>query len=102
MSLLFKRFGPRAVPLLMLPAVVVGFFLLIDLLVALTSSGPDDLLTAMPSEDDHIDLPSGAEMFAFAVGAVGVVLGMVALLAPRHWTLRAGFPTRGGLWPSGR
>ena len=92
MSLLFNRLGPRAALLLMLAAAVVGFFLLIDFLVALTSSGPDDLLAAMPSEDEHIGLPSGAEMFAFAVGAVGVVLGIVALLAPRHWTLRGRIP----------
>ena len=59
----------------MLAVALVGFFLLINLLGSVTSSGPDDLLATAPSEESFIRLPNGVGMFAFAVGSVGVVLG---------------------------
>ena len=64
----------------MLAAALVGFFLLINLLGSLTSSGPDDLLASAPSRESSIGLPSGVGMFAFAIGTVGVVLGVAAVL----------------------
>ncbi len=64
----------------MLAAALVGFFLLINLLGTLTSSGPDDFLASAPSEEGYIGLPSGVGMVAFAIGTVGVVLGIVAVL----------------------
>ena len=63
----------------MLAVALLGFLLLINLLGSLTSSGPDDLLAIAPSEERHIGLPSGAGMFAFAIGAVGIILGVVAI-----------------------
>ena len=59
----------------MLAVALVGFFLLINLLGSVTSSGPDDLLATAPSEESFIRLPNGVGMFAFAVGSVGVALG---------------------------
>ena len=64
----------------MLAAALVGFFLLINLLGTLTSSGPDDLLANAPSGENNIGLPTGVGLFAFAIGAVGVVLGVAAVL----------------------
>ena len=92
MNFLFDRLKQRTGLLLVLAVALAGFLLLINLLGPLTSSGPDDLLAATPSEEKHVGLPSGAKMFAFAVGAVGVVLAIVALAARRHWTMRGRIP----------
>ena len=77
---LIDRMKHRSGLLLMLAAALVGFFLLINLLGSLTSSGPDDLLATAPSEEKHIGLPSGVGMFAFAIGAAGVILALVAIV----------------------
>ena len=73
----------------MLAAALLGFFLLINLLGSLTSSGPDDILAGAPSEENNISLPSGVGMFAFAIGTVGVVLGVVAVLGVIALTRRS-------------
>ena len=80
MRLLFDRLKHRSGLLLMLAAALVGFILLINLLGTLTSSGPDDLLANAPSGKSDIGLPTGVGMFAFAIGTVGVVLGVAAVL----------------------
>ena len=84
--------GRRALLLLMLAGALAGFFLLINLLGAQTSSGPDDLFAPRPSEEEYISLPNGAQMFAITVAAVGLVLAVAALSAPGHWRLRGRFP----------
>lgn len=78
MRSLFDRFRNRSGLLLMLAAALVGFFLLINLLGTVTSSGPDDLLATAPSDDSNIRLPSGVGLLAFSLGAVGLVLGGAA------------------------
>ncbi len=80
MSELFGRLRHRSGLLLMLAAALLGFLLLINLLGSLTSSGPQDLLATSPSEDENIGLPSGSGLFAFAIGAVGLILGAVAIV----------------------
>ncbi len=80
MRLLFDRLKHRSGLLFMLAAALVGFFLLINLLGTLTSSGPNDLLASAPSGESNIGLPSGVGMFAFAIGTVGVVMGVAAVL----------------------
>ncbi len=92
MKLLFNGLKHRTGLLLVLAVALVGFLLLINLLEALTSSGPDDLLAATPSDEKYIRLPSGAGMFAFAVAAVAVVLVIVALASPRHWAIVGRIP----------
>ncbi len=94
MRTLFKRFGRRPWLLLLLAAALAGFFVLIDLLVSLTSSGPSDLLAVNPSDEESIPLPNGVTLFTFAVAASAVVIGVVALAAPQHWTRRGWMP-----WP---
>ena len=86
------RLVRRAGLLLMLAAALAGFFLLISFLVAQISSGPSDLLAARPSEEKGIPMPNGAGLFTFAVAAIALILGIVALAAPRHWALRGGIP----------
>ena len=80
MSELFGRLRHRSGLLLMLAAALLGFLLLINLLGSLTASGPEDILATAPSEDRQIGLPSGAGLFAFAIGAVGLILGAVAIV----------------------
>ena len=80
MSELFGRLRNRWGLLLLLATALLGFLLLINLLGTLTSSGPEDLLATTPSEDRHISLPTGAGLFAFAIGAVGLILGAVAIV----------------------
>ncbi len=65
----------------MLAVALLGFLLLINLLGTLTSTGPDDLLAATPSEERYVGLPSGVGMFAFAIGAVGLILAAISAAA---------------------
>ena len=84
--------GRRALLLLMLAGALAGFFLLINFLGAQTSSGPDDLFAARPSQEEFISLPTGAQMIAFTVAAVGLALAVAALSARGHWRLGGRFP----------
>ena len=80
MSELFGRLRNRWGLLVLLAAALLGFLLLINLLGTLTSSGPEDLLATTPSEERHVSLPSGAGLLAFAIGATGLILGVVAII----------------------
>ena len=84
--------GRRALLFLMLAGALAGLFLLINFLGSQTASGPDDLFAPKPSDDQFIPLPSGAEMFAFTIGAVGLLMAVVALSAPGNWRFRGRFP----------
>ena len=84
--------GRRALLLLMLAGALAGFFLLINFLGAQTSSGPDDLFAPNPSEEEFISLPTGAQMLAFTVAAVGLALAVTVLSARGHWRLGGRFP----------
>ena len=80
MSELFGRLRNRWGLLVLLAAALLGFLLLINLLGTLTSSGPEDLLATNPSEERHVSLPSGSGLLAFAIGATGLILGVVAII----------------------
>ena len=67
--------------LLALVAALAGFFLLLNLLVPLVSTGPQDILAVKPSDEDAIRLPSGVALLSFGVAAMSIVLGVGALLA---------------------
>ena len=84
--------GRGALLLLMLAGALAGFFLLLNFLGSQTASGPDDLFAPKPSDDPFISLPSGAEMFAFTIGAVGLAMAVAALAAPGNWRLRGRLP----------
>ena len=66
--------------LLALVAALAGFFLLLNLLVPLVSTGPQDILAVKPSDEDAIRLPSGVALLSFGVAAMSIVLGVGALL----------------------
>ena len=89
-----SRFGHHVGLLLALAVVVAGFFLLLDLLTSLVSSGPDDILAVNPSEG-AIGLPSGVKLLTFSVVAVSIILGTTALLATQRWPF-----TRNSIRPS--
>ena len=89
-----SRFGHHVGLLLALAVVVAGFFLLLDLLSSLVSSGPDDILAVNPSEG-AIGLPSGVALLTFSVVAVSIILGITALLLTQRWPL-----TRSSIRPS--
>ena len=91
------RFPPftvarRTLLALMLVGALAGFFLLINFLGAQTSSGPDDIFAARPSQEEFISLPTGAQMLAFTVAVVGLVLAVAALSAREHWRPGGRFP----------
>ena len=92
MKSLLGRLKHRSALLLLLAAALFGFFLLINQLGSVITSGPDDLLAPAQSEEEYIRLPSGAGVFALLVAATGLVLGVVALAAPSHWTMRGRIP----------
>ena len=86
------RFSSRSVRqaglLLALGASLAGFFLLLNLLVPLVSTGPQDILTVNPSDEDEIPLPTGVALLTFGVMALSIVLGVGALLVLRGRPLR--------------
>ena len=86
MRLSFFEFGRRAALPLLLIGALAGFVLLINLLASLTASGPDDLLASKPASGDYFTLPSSAQMFAFTVTAVGLVVAVVVLSTLFHWS----------------
>ena len=81
------RFARQALLLLALAVGLGGFFLLLDLLSSLVSSGPEDILAVRPSEEG-ISLPNGVGLIGFSVVAVSVILGIVALTSTQRWPLR--------------
>ena len=81
------RFARQALLLLALAVGLGGFFLLLDLLSSLVSSGPEDILAVRPSEEG-ISLPNGVGLIGFSVVAVSVILGIVVLTSTQRWPLR--------------
>ena len=92
MTSLVDRLKSRLVLLVLLATALAGFVLLLNILVSLVATGPTDLLAPNPSEERTIDIPNGAGLVTLAVIVVSVMLGVVALAAPSHWTLRNGIP----------
>ena len=86
MRLPFYEFGRRAVLPLLLIGALAGFVLLNNFLGSLTASGPDDLLASKPASGDYFILPSSAQMFAFTVTAMGLVVAIIVLSTLFHWS----------------
>ena len=80
------RFARQALLLLALAVGLGGFFLLLDLLSSLVSSGPEDILAVRPSEEGSACPMVG--LIGFSVVAVSVILGIVALTSTQRWPLR--------------
>ena len=88
--LILRRLARDIGILLILAAALTGFFLLLNLLVALISSGPQDLLAVTPSEDEDIALPSGVGLLAFGVIALSIILAALVLFVTQSWSSRRG------------
>ena len=88
--LILRRLARDIGILLILAAALTGFFLLLNLLVALISSGPQDLLAVTPYGDEDIALPSGVDLLAFGVIALSIILAAVVLFVTQSWSSRRG------------
>lgn len=73
--------------LLLLIAALTGFFLLLDILVSLVSSGPDDILATTPFEQDIFNVPNGVGLLRAMVLAVAAVLAAAAVASSMPWPL---------------
>ncbi len=74
--------------LLLLSAALAGFFLLLEFVVALVSTGPRDLLATTSSQERTFGVPNGVALLEFLVLPVAVVLASAALLVSVGWPLR--------------
>ena len=81
--------------LLMLTAALAGFFLLLEFLVSLLSSGPRDILATTSFQEETLGLPNGVGLLEAAVLGVSVVLALAVLIAAIGWP-----PSRASFRPS--
>ncbi len=71
--------------LLMLMAALAGFFLLLEFLASLLSSGPRDILATTPLQAETVGLPNGVGLLESAVLGVSLVLALAVLIASFGW-----------------
>ena len=71
--------------LLMLMAALAGFFLLLEFLASLLSSGPRDILATTPLQSETVGLPNGVGLLESAVLGVSLVLALAVLIASFGW-----------------
>ena len=81
--------------LLMLTAALAGFFLLLEFLVSLLSSGPRDILATTSFQEESLGLPNGVGLLEAAVLGVSAVLALAVLIAAIGWP-----PARASFRPS--
>ena len=76
--------------LLMLTAALAGFFLILEFLVSLLSSGPQDILAQTAWQEETVGLPNGVGLLEAAVLGVSLVLALAVLIASAGWPLSRG------------
>ncbi len=74
--------------LVLLSAALVGFFLLLESIVSLVSTGPRDILAVNPSDERRFGVPNGVDLLEFLVLAVSILLAVAVLLASAGWPIR--------------
>ncbi len=74
--------------LLLLSVALVGFFLLLEFVVSLVSTGPQDILAVSPSQETTFGVPNGVDLLEFLILAVSVLLASAVLVASLKWPLR--------------
>ncbi len=81
--------GParQASLLLLLLAALAGFFLVLEFVVALVSTGPRDILAAASSQERTFGVPSGVGLLEFLVLPVAIVLAAAAMVVSVPWPL---------------
>ena len=73
---------------LMLTAALAGFFLLIEFLVSLLSSGPQDILAVAPAQEAKFGLPNGIGLLEAGVLVLSLAVALAVLVASVRWPLR--------------
>ena len=77
---------------LMLTAALAGSFLLIEFLVSLLSSGPQDILAVAPAQEAKFGLPNGIGLLEAGVLVLSLAVALAVLIASVKWPLtRASF-----------
>ena len=77
---------------LMLTAALAGSFLLIEFLVSLLSSGPQDILAVAPAQEATFGLPNGIGLLEAGVFVLSLAVALAVLIASVKWPLtRASF-----------
>ena len=71
----------------MLTAALAGFFLVLEFLVSLLSSGPQDILAETTWQVDTVGLPNGVGLLESAVLGVSLVLAVAVFIASVGWPL---------------
>ena len=91
-ALLFGGPAHRVRLLLLLSAALIGLFLLLEFVVSLASTGPQDILAVTPSEETTLSVPNGVDLLEFLILTVSIVLALALLLASVGWPMgRASF-----------
>ena len=72
----------------MLSVALAGLFLLLEFVVSLVSTAPQDVLAVTPSEERTFGVPNGVDLLEILVLAVSVVLALAVLTASLGWPLR--------------
>ena len=73
---------------MVLSAGLLGLLFLLDILVSLVSSSPQDILAVNPSVGDYVNLPTGVGLLKFSVFAISLVIGLAILIASLGWPLK--------------
>ena len=81
--------------LLVLSAALAGFFLLLDLLINVVSTAPQDILAVNPASEEFIGLPNGVALLEFAILSVFIALALTVLISTLGWPI-----TRASIRPS--
>ena len=74
--------------LLMAAAALAGLFLLLEFVVAVTSSGPTDPLAVTSSAEGTLGIPIGVGLIEVLILTVSIVLAAAMLVAALGWPLR--------------
>ncbi len=72
----------------MLSAALAGFFLLLESVVSVVSTGPQDILAVSPSQERRFGVPNGVDLLEFLAFAVSIVIALAALITSLGWPLR--------------
>ena len=74
--------------LFLLLAALAGFFLLLEYVVSLVSTGPRDILAVTSSQERTFGVPNGVGLLEFLVLPVSIILAGAALVVSVGWPLR--------------
>ena len=74
--------------LVLLATALAGFFLLLESIVSLVSTGARDILAVTPSQEKRFGVPNGVDLLEFLVLAVSIILALAVLIASLGWPLR--------------